>query len=256
MECSLLLRQISLRYQQILGRNLVGISVHGSLAFGCFRWESSDVDFLVVTRTIPAQSQKVALIQSLLDLAPLAPPKGLEMSLVLLADCAHFRYPTPFCLHFSPMHLAACQADLDGYCRDMHGLDHDLAAHFMIARQLGFSIYGPPPQQLFGPIPRSCYLDSILRDIEGAEQEAIADPTYFVLNQCRVLAYLRNGQICSKAEGGLWGLEQLDPQWAPLIQSCLTAYRIGSVASPKPELLLAFCAMIQKEIRHNKRRTS
>lgn len=76
MECSLLLRQVALRCQQILGTNLVGITVHGSLAFGCFHWNSSDVDFLVVTHTIPTQAQKAALIQSLLDLTPLSPPAG------------------------------------------------------------------------------------------------------------------------------------------------------------------------------------
>ena len=71
-----MLRQISLRYQRILGADLVGISVHGSLAFGCFHWQSSDVDFLVVTRREPAQAQKEALIRTLLELMPLAPPKG------------------------------------------------------------------------------------------------------------------------------------------------------------------------------------
>ena len=70
MKCDLLLRQISLRYQRILGADLVGISVHGSLAFGCFHWQSSDVDFLVVTCRDPAQAQKEAMIRTLLELIP------------------------------------------------------------------------------------------------------------------------------------------------------------------------------------------
>lgn len=248
MECSLLLRQISLRCQQILGANLVGITVHGSLAFGCFHWNSSDVDFLVVTRHIPMQAQKVALIQSLLDLSALTPPKGLEMSVVLLADCVHFRYPTPFYLHFSPMHLAACQADLEGYCRTMHGQDRDLAAHFMVARRVGFSAYGPPPQQIFGAVPQACYLDSILHDVADAEHEAAANPVYFVLNQCRVLAYQQDGLVCSKVDGALWGLEHLDARWASLIHSCLEAYQSGIPTYSDPALLSAFCRTMQKQI--------
>ena len=35
-------------YQTILGDNLVGIYVHGSIAFGCFHEEKSDIDFIAV----------------------------------------------------------------------------------------------------------------------------------------------------------------------------------------------------------------
>lgn len=249
MECNLLLQHISQRYQRILGANLLGIFVHGSLAFGCFHWQSSDVDFLVVTRQEPAQAQKEVMIQTLLDLLSLSPPKGLEMSVVLSEHCTHFRYPTPFSLHFSPMHLDACRADLAGYCRSMHGEDRDLAAHFMVARKVGFSIYGPPPAQLLGPVPRACYLDSILRDIADAEDEAPVNPVYFILNQCRVLAFLRDGLICSKEDGGLWALEHLDIRWSSLILSCLEAYQTGVPLCPEPNILSAFCRMVQKEIR-------
>ncbi|MBF0777492.1 nucleotidyltransferase domain-containing protein [Streptococcus cuniculi] len=34
-----------------VGSNLVGIYVHGSLAYGCFSWEQSDIDFLVVVKS-------------------------------------------------------------------------------------------------------------------------------------------------------------------------------------------------------------
>ena len=43
-----LLDTVAGRYEEILGKNLVGIYAHGSLAFGCFSWERSDIDFLVV----------------------------------------------------------------------------------------------------------------------------------------------------------------------------------------------------------------
>lgn len=106
---SVLLQVLTQRVQQSLGAQLVGLYVHGSIAFGCFQWQSSDVDLLIVTHSVPTEAQKRALIQAFLELTPLAPPKGLEMSVVLVQDCVHFRYPTPFSLHFSPMHLAACK---------------------------------------------------------------------------------------------------------------------------------------------------
>ena len=63
MECKELLDKIVSAYAGILQQNLVGIYVHGSLAFGCFRWEKSDVDFLVVVREEPSLEQKVQLVK-------------------------------------------------------------------------------------------------------------------------------------------------------------------------------------------------
>ena len=46
-----LLQRIQTAWQGILSSKLTGIYVHGSIAFGCFRWESSDIDFLAVVET-------------------------------------------------------------------------------------------------------------------------------------------------------------------------------------------------------------
>ena len=89
---SVLLQVLTQRVQQSLGAQLVGLYVHGSIAFGCFQWQSSDVDLLIVTHSVPTEAQKRALIQAFLELTPLAPPKGLEMSVVLVQDCVHFRF--------------------------------------------------------------------------------------------------------------------------------------------------------------------
>ena len=57
-----LLHQIRNEYLAILGDTLTGFYVHGSLAFGCFTWERSDLDFLVVVSADPNLTQKHALI--------------------------------------------------------------------------------------------------------------------------------------------------------------------------------------------------
>ena len=60
---SLLLQVLTQRIQQSLGAQLVGLYVHGSIAFGCFQWQSSDIDLLIVTHSVPTEAQKRALIQ-------------------------------------------------------------------------------------------------------------------------------------------------------------------------------------------------
>ena len=43
-----ILEQVRQDCAGIFGKNLVGVYVHGSIAFGCFCWENSDIDFALV----------------------------------------------------------------------------------------------------------------------------------------------------------------------------------------------------------------
>ena len=71
----ILLEEITHRYQRILGQNFLGLYVHGSIAFGCFSWEKSDIDFLVVVATPLSLSEKEKLISVMLELDLIGPPK-------------------------------------------------------------------------------------------------------------------------------------------------------------------------------------
>jgi streptomycin 3"-adenylyltransferase len=48
MDYNPILQQIKENYVEVIQDNLVGIYVHGSIAFNCFRWENSDIDYIVV----------------------------------------------------------------------------------------------------------------------------------------------------------------------------------------------------------------
>lgn len=89
------------RYDGILGENLVGIYLHGSLAMGCFS-DQSDIDFLVVVNDPLDFRTKRSLADELLELRGL-PGKGIEMSVILMKYAREFQYPTPFELHYSEM---------------------------------------------------------------------------------------------------------------------------------------------------------
>lgn len=209
--------------QMVLQEKLTGVYVHGSIAFGCFRWEISDVDFLAVAEEPLTQTEKEALMNRLLELNRKAPPKGLEMSVVLKSACAPFAEPTPYELHFSNAHLEKYEKDFSNTCRTMNGFDPDLAAHMTVTRAVGFPLCGKPVKEVFAPVPRSSYLNSILYDIEEAEEAILHQPVYYVLNLCRVLAYAQEERVLSKEQGGRWALKKL-PQEAAVIQAALNAY--------------------------------
>ena len=235
-----LLEKIQAVCQNALTDSLTGIYLHGSLAFGCFQWEKSDIDFLVVVHRKPTQKEKESLLSGLLVLEGDCPPKGLEMSVVLENVCNPFVYPTPFELHYSKFHRERARKNPADFCRSMNGTDPDLAAHMTVVQKAGIVLCGPEISRVFAPVPRACYLDSILRDAEDAPEEIQENPVYYVLNLCRVLACLEEGQVLSKQQGGEWGLKHLSEKYGPLIQQSLDAYAgKGEVCTP-PESLVSF----------------
>lgn len=131
-----LLKKISYAYQQILNHNLVGIYIHGSIAFGCFNWNNSDIDFIVVVERPLSQQIKLELLEVLEKYVSKAPPKGLEMSIVLKSHCNHFVCPTPYELHFSnDSRLNKYLANPSLFSRN--AVNFDLAAHFTVIRHVG-----------------------------------------------------------------------------------------------------------------------
>lgn len=222
-----LINQIALEYTSLLRNNLVGVYLHGSLAFGCFRWSTSDIDFLVVTHHEPTLTQKAAMIETLMRLKGDAPTKGLEMSVLLAQDCLIPHHPVPFVLHYSVMHHAACERDLIAYCKRMHGEDPDLAAHLTVTRAVGKVVCGAPISAVFGNVPREAYLASILSDAADAETELFRQPVYYVLNLCRIWAFTAEGLILSKAQGGRWALEYVNATQAAVVEGAVRRYENG-----------------------------
>ena len=244
-----LLSRIRNEYQRILGPKLTGIYVHGSIAFGCFRWETSDIDFLVVVESNLTMDEKEALILTLLALDCLAPSKGFEMSVILRSVCRPFADPTPFELHYSNAHRASYQRDLSGTCQMLQGTDPDLAAHMTVVNHVGIVLCGAPVKTVFAPVPRQSYLRSIWYDVENAAEEVGCDPVYYVLNLCRVLAYLEDGLVLSKAQGGEWGLLHMKED-RETIAAALSAYLAGTAFS-FGDGLCTFADKMLRRIREN-----
>lgn len=207
----------------VLKDNLVGIYLHGSYAFGCFHPHRSDLDFLVVCKQEIKTEDKKQLLRLILPLEDDGLAKGLEFSILLEKDAKNFCYPTPFDFHYSPAHRSEVSKDMDAYCRGMKGTDYDLAAHITVVRHTGIVLYGKNIESCFGPVDPKAYLDSILRDCFDAKSRIVHQSMYYILNLCRVLAYLFDRRITSKKTGGEWGCRHL-PNHRRLIEQALSEY--------------------------------
>jgi streptomycin 3"-adenylyltransferase len=210
----------------ILGDNLRGVYLHGSLAMGGFNLARSDIDMLVVTRQGLGDTWR-AIAKLVLKIS--GNPNPLEMSCLRESYLHPWQYPTPFDFHFSEDWREKTAQALQGgqsglWSGSTAPTDPDLAAHVTITRTRGICLAGKPIHAVFPEVPRADYLDSILSDFDFARERINQNPVYAVLNFCRIYGYVREGRIDSKAEAGVWALDHL-PEYRPLIQVALDLYR-------------------------------
>ena len=223
-----ILQQFVAFSQQTFADNLVGVYLHGSAAMGCYNPKKSDLDFIVVVRDSLTLEQKREFMEDLIPLHLKTPTKGIEMSVVKRSVCASFVYPTPFELHFSGGHLDWYQEDPEDYMRKMCGVDPDLAAHFTVILKRGICLFGTPIAEVFGPVPAADYLDSIRLDVADAREDIMVNPLYVTLNLARVLAFIEDGVVFSKKEGGIWALEHLPERYHAQVRKALQEYTEGA----------------------------
>jgi streptomycin 3"-adenylyltransferase len=232
------------RLSALLGDALVGIYLHGSMTMGCFNPESSDIDVLVVTTgDVPAGTRR-AIGDALEEVSALAPPKGLELSIVDRSALNPFVYPTPFLLHFGG------NRNYEG------GLDPDLAAHATVTRARGECLIGAPIADVFGEVPAGHYYESVAGDarecldgLDALPDGPVPTPVYMILNCCRVAAYRDAPGVQSKKEGGEWGVAHVPAELRPVVEAAAAEYaRTGSAPNVEGADARAFAAWARERV--------
>lgn len=238
------------RSMEILKGNLVGIYLHGSYAMGCFNEAKSDIDLIVVVNNLISDDIKRRYMDMIVDMNGSAPKKGLELSVVRKEVCKPFVYPTPYELHFSAAHSEWYRKAPWDYIARMNGLDKDLAAHFTIINHRGKCLCGERIEDVFGTVDSGYYFDSIREDISNAVEDIKDNPTYVILNLCRVLAYKKQGLILSKREGGEWGIGNVPEKYRHLIRTALKDYNADGAAEYDLILAPQYAEYMIEKIRH------
>jgi streptomycin 3"-adenylyltransferase len=205
---------------------LAAAYLHGSAALGGWNAERSDVDILFVASD-DIGADAVAAIGDLL-LTRRGPGRGLECSVVTSSQAARPCPPYPFLLHSGQD--AGAQRLYSG--SEMPG-DSDLIMHYAVCREAGITLYGPPPQDCIGAVPRQAILTYLAGELEwglanGAE-------SYAVLNACRALVYLESRRIVSKVAGGKAALERGTGPEAQVRLALDAQYGISDERRPGPD---------------------
>lgn len=207
-------RLVSRAATEAAGDHLIAVYLHGSAVLGGWTPDRSDVDILLVAGDDVDGSSLERVGLALACSAEACPArKGLESSVVLAREAAAPQPPWSFLLHVTTEGGDAAiirGADSPG--------DRDLLMHYAVCRAAGWAVHGPPARTQIGPVPREFIL-AYLADEAGWGLEN-APEAYAVLNACRAMVFLTDGQIVSKVEGGRIALRRgLGP--AALIERAL-----------------------------------
>jgi streptomycin 3"-adenylyltransferase len=232
------LAEIPSAFTRILGKNLVSVVLHGSLATSGFDPRRSDIDLLVVTRRPMSGATRRRMIVWLLRHSHR--PAPIEFSIVARRDLVPWNHPTTFDFHWSEAHRDAYDRELrDGSFnrrRRERPRDPDLAAHVVMARTRGRALCGLSPTLALPDIPIRDAIDSLVSDGAWARRLLRRDPgmmPYAILNAVRRLALVRHGWLLSKSEGADWGRGWLAPRW----RGTLAAARANGLRPRSRDLL-------------------
>lgn len=214
-------------FEKIIGDNLTGIYLYGSLAQGGFNPARSDLNMLVLTEQELTLAAKRALIELLLRVSKA--PCPVDIYFLTGKALFPFRKALPVDLYYNEKLRAHYQQDLHADTgEDWHEQGPSaafLAMYLAAVQQCGVCISGKLIADAFPSIPDDDVCKALLNSFQGARGHHLQDPVSFVLNACRDDAYVQDKVCLSKDAGGVWGLAHLPTQYQALIQQSLALYR-------------------------------
>jgi predicted nucleotidyltransferase len=212
--------------REVLRGALVGTYLHGSAVLGGFRPES-DIDVVVVSTRRTTAEERRRLIDLLLSIsgrkASLRPGRPIELDIVVESEIRPWRYPPPFDFHYSELWRERFQSgELEPWTSPTN---RDLASAVTMVLLGDEPLAGPQPAQVFDPVPRSDYVDAILRDVETVDEFLPWDTRNVVLTLPRIWSAVATEAVYSKEGAADWALPRLPEEHRAVLERARAAYR-------------------------------
>jgi predicted nucleotidyltransferase len=218
LECAYTVRRGIAAYTEsilaVLGDNVLGVCLYGSLARGCYHAASSDVDVIVVVGEEPPLLD----VSRVLDVHREA---GISIDAVFVTDdqLRADAFPTPVTFLVKPM---------DGWktVQVPEG-----RGDFLLQRQDAFEagvwLVGPTVADLLRPVPWPLLTESL----DYLFPHIIPRFKNPMLMLCRVAYAWTHRGLCSKKRAGEWAKTALGQRWPPALETALAEYADGRTSS-------------------------
>jgi hypothetical protein len=216
-QISALLQDLTAQLQVILGRNLVGVYLYGSLTQRAFNPKRSDVDCIVVTQRELSDAQFRKLGAWLAGAAESKPWAARLQMLFLIKN------------EVLTMNSKACLYQFGLLKRS--GSDGNPIIWMNVLKS-GVVLFGPRPESFVPTITPEVLFQALEREVSYLREEISKKPesewrdvpsyrSYAVLTLCRILYSFRKGTIVSKQRAARWAMKHLPEEWAEIIRQTM-----------------------------------
>jgi predicted nucleotidyltransferase len=204
----------------ILSENICGIYLTGSLSYGDFNENSSDIDIAVLLKnpTSPKELRRIKDFHIQLDKNFEKWAKRLECNYipsVMLANILPPTVPRPWYCGF------------ESFLYEKAPFGNEWIINNYLLYKYAIPLFGPDFKELTGPIKIEEVQKACIRDLFVEWKPKINDfaylnnshyQSYLVLNVCRILYTVLHKATGSKKTSAEWVKQELDPQWKDLIE--------------------------------------
>jgi hypothetical protein len=195
------LEDVLTRTQAVLGSDLIGAYVNGSIALSAFDPDRSDVDVVLVCHDHASRPLRASLVEAVRHAQLPCPARGLELVVYPSTFAAAGEPGAGFVLELNDGPAMPFRARFEA---DERGADDRF--WYVIDRStlcaVGERLAGPAASEVFGAPRDADVLDALRSSVRWHRQGDAGRNG--VLNTCRALRWAEDGIWLSKTDAGVW----------------------------------------------------
>jgi hypothetical protein len=205
------------RMQAILGEKLVGLYFYGSITWGDFDEENSDIDMLAALQSDLTDAEIDSLKKMHEDFTNQHKSwyDRIEVQYLSISGLQTFKTQKTKMAVISP-----------GENFHMVEAGKEWLMNWYFVQEYGVTFFGPSPKNLIEPITKAEFLQTVKehaltwREYVTGTKHSRGFQAYAILTLCRALYAIKVGEQTSKQKAAFWAEKEL-PEWATLIQNAL-----------------------------------
>ena len=219
-------RTVSL-LRAVLGSDLIGAYLFGSAVIGGLR-ARSDLDLMAVSSRRLTIREKRKMIEQMLTIS--GKPRSVELTVVVSSEIRPWHYPARMDFQFGNWWRSEYEKGVVEPYRS--NVNPDLASLVRLVLHANAAVIGPPPADVFDPVPRADYIAGLVSTIdEWLEDlnETDLGIRNVVLALARIWCDIVTDQIRTKDQAAEWALSRLPPRHRAILQRAMAGYLSGPV---------------------------
>ncbi|KEK25189.1 nucleotidyltransferase domain-containing protein [Bacillus gaemokensis] len=197
-----------------LNEELIGVYVYGSIALGAFHPDTSDVDFVTVTRQPVSEAQKIQISELHKKLSKSMLGKRMDGMYIPLVDLGKYNEEMPQYVYCADGKINVGHWDVN-------------AVTWWTLKNRGITVIGKEASELPFQTPWSKVVETMKYNVEQYWSGKVSRPYLFLIEEWvesavvtmgRILYTLEHKTIVSKDEGLQYMMRSSTEKWLPLLQ--------------------------------------